>query len=287
VKPDLGEQWMAGGGGAAVRARLSMRGKLGAIIRDPLLAFLLVGGGIFAAYHAIEARRKPVVHYTAQVESALVQDFETVSGRKANAADRVRLRKDYITDELLFHEAIDRGMHLTDAQTRKRLTDKVRYLVAGAPPEPREEQLVDYYSDHLDRYQAEPRLTFEQLFFAAAPADPAPILAQLERGVPVRGDDFWLGRDFPRYGESMVRGIFGQAFLDRLRTAPQGRWIGPVRSARGWHFVRRDESIGSSLLPYRDVRDQVRQDYMMAQTGRAIDGEIARLETRYDIQIDR
>lgn len=261
--------------------------RLRAFARDPLFAFLIIGGGLFAGYHVIELNRRQPVHYGRDIENALVQDFETVAGRKATAVDKARLRKDYITDELLFREAIDRGMHLTDSQTRKQLTDKARYLLAGAPAEPSEEQLINYYSEQLKRYQAEPKITFQQIFFDTAPADPAAILAKLDQGENVRGGDFWLGRNFPGYGESMVRGIFGQPFVERLRKAPQGTWFGPVRSSRGWHFVRKDAITGSALIPYSEVRDQVRQDFMITQTNSAIDAEVARLMRKYDVQIDR
>lgn len=256
-------------------------------VRDPLFAFLIVGGGFFAAYAAVEAGRKPPVHYSTEVKRALVDEFQTLAGRKPTAADEAKMEKDFVTDELLFREAIDRGMHLTDGATRKRLIDKVRYLIAGAPAEPTEEQIVNHYSENLTRYRAEPKTSFSQIFFSAEPKDPAGTLAALNRGDPVAGDDFWLGRHYPRYGDSMVRGIFGQPFIETLAKAPIGQWIGPVRTPRGWHFVRKDEAIASALMPYSEIRDQVRQDYMMAETEGAIDREIATLREKYDVRIDR
>ncbi|OHT21829.1 peptidyl-prolyl cis-trans isomerase [Edaphosphingomonas haloaromaticamans] len=264
-----------------------LRRRIGAIVRDPLFAFLIVGGGFFAAYHAIEASRKEPVHYSREIQAAQVEEFEMLAGRKASEADKARMRDNFIADELLFREAIARGMHLTDSQTRKHLTDKVRYLIAGAPPEPTEEQLVDYYSDNLKRYQAEPKISFSQVFYSAAPADPAAVLAALNAGQRVGGDDFWLGRDYPQYGESMVRGIFGQPFVERLRKAPDGAWFGPVRSPRGWHFVRKDRSFAPSLMPYAQIRDQVRQDFMMAATNSVVDREVAKLKEKFDVRIDR
>ncbi|AHE53142.1 peptidyl-prolyl cis-trans isomerase [Sphingomonas sanxanigenens] len=285
---------MATAQGAAVRGG-SARGfdarRIGAAlkagVRDPLFAFLIVGGGFFAAYAAVEASRKPPVHYSTEVKRALVDEFQTLAGRKATAADEAKMQKDFITDELLFREAIARGMHLTDGPTRKRLIDKVRYLIAGAPAEPTEEQIVNHYSENLKRYRAEPKTSFSQIFFSAAPKDPAGTLAALNRGDAVAGDDFWLGRDYPRYGDSMVRGIFGQPFIETLAKAPTGQWIGPVRTPRGWHFVRKDEAIAPALMPYSDIRDQVRQDYMMAETEGTIDREIAKLKEEYDVRIDR
>ena len=256
----------------------------GRIARDPLFAFLAVGVALFGGYQGMQRLTKPPVIYTSEIEQAQVADLEALTGRKATAQDRSRLKSEYVAEELLFREAIDRNMHLTDGETRKRLVDKVRYLIAGAPPEPAEEQLVNHYADHLDLYRAEPRTSFTQVYRQQKPADAPLLLAQLNAGQTIDGDDFWLGRDFPRYGDSMVRGIFGQPFVDTLKTAPNGRWIGPIQSPRGWHFMKKSERIASAMIPFPAIRDQVRQDYMIAHSNAAIGKALSRLKEKFDVE---
>lgn len=255
------------------------------VLADPLATFVAVGGAFFLAYAVIEHQARPPVRYTAETEAALVTDFEAVVGRKVTQADRARLRNEWIADEVLFREALARGMHLTDGQTRKRLTDKLRYLVAGAPPEPGEEDMVDWYSEHTDLYMAEPKVSFTQVFFEKRPADPAAVTAALERGENVTGDAFWQGGQFARYGISMIRGIFGQPFVERLGAAPMGHWTGPIETPRGWHYVRKTETVARALAPYPEVREQVREDIMAGQTRSAVEQEINRLKEKYDVEI--
>lgn len=261
-----------------------LRAMTGKALRDPLVAFMAVGVALFGGYYIVERAQKPPIVFTSQVEQAMVGEYEALVGRPATAADKARIKRDYLAEELLFREAIDRNMHLTDGETRKRLVDKVRYLIAGAPPEPTEEQLVNHYADNLAQYRAEPRTSFTQIYRMQKPADAALLLAQLNAGETVPGDDFWLGRSFPRYGDSMVRGIFGQPFVATLKTAPEGRWFGPVRSPRGWHFVRKSESIASAMIPFPAIRDQVRQDYMIAHSHAAIDKALSGLKEKYDVE---
>lgn len=256
----------------------------GRVMRDPLVAFLAAGVTLFGSYHVIQRMEKPPVVFTPDIEQATIADFETLTGRKATAQDRAKLKADYIGEELLFREAIDRNMHLTNGETRKRLVDKVRYLIAGAPPEPSQEQLVNHYAEHLDLYRAEPRSSFTQIFRVQKPSDASLLLVHLNAGETVGGDDFWLGRDFPRYGDSMVRGIFGQPFVDVLKTAPQGRWIGPVQSPRGWHFVRKSDRIASAMIPFPAIEDQVRQDYMIAHSNAAIEKALDGLKEKFDVE---
>ncbi|MDT7534973.1 peptidylprolyl isomerase [Sphingobium sp. SA2] len=273
-----------GAGATPGQALRPMRSRVGKAVRDPLFAFLVAGVALFGGYQIIERAQKPPVVFTPQVEQAMVEDYELLVGRPATAADKARIKRDYLAEELLFREAIDRNMHLTDGETRKRLVDKVRYLIAGAPPEPTDEQLVNHYADNLAQYRAEPRTSFTQVYRAQKPADAALLLAQLNAGETIPGDDFWLGRAFPRYGDSMVRGIFGQPFVATLKTAPDGRWFGPVQSPRGWHFVRKSESIPAAMVPFPAIKDQVRQDYMIAHSEAAIDKALSGLKEKYDVE---
>lgn len=273
-----------GAGATPGHALRPMRSRIGKALRDPLFAFLVAGVALFGGYQIIERAQKPPVVFTPQVEQAMVEDYEMLVGRPATAADKARIKRDYLAEELLFREAIDRNMHLTDGETRKQLVDKVRYLIAGAPPEPTDEQLVNHYADNLAQYRAEPRTSFTQVYRAQKPADAALLLAQLNAGETIPSDDFWLGRTFPRYGDSMVRGIFGQPFVATLKTAPEGRWFGPVQSPRGWHFVRKSESIPAAMIPFPAIKDQVRQDYMIAHSEAAIDKALSGLKEKYDVE---
>lgn len=254
--------------------------------RDPLILFLLIGGAFFAIYWAVNLRGQRI-DVPMSVQNSLAEDYELMMGRKPDAAARRKLIDDYVTDELLFREAIDRGMHMTDLTTKQRLIDRVRFMVAGAPPEPKEEELINYYAEHTQTYRSEPRMSVEHVFFAEKPADPGAVLARLRGGEKVAGDDFWMGKQLPDYGESMLRGMFGQDFLVTARAAKPNEWFGPVRSSRGWHFVRVTGTAPASMMPYPEVRDQVRQDYQASIVNKAVADEVARIGEKYDVEIEK
>lgn len=261
-------------------------GVLGRLLRDPLVVFLVIGGAFFLAYWALN-RGADRIEVPAATQAQLAEEYEAITGRKPSPADRARLLQDFVTNEVLFREAIDRGMHLTDKQTKQRMIDKLRFLIAGSPAEPREEELVNFYAEHLPLYRAEPKISFRHIFFEDAPADPAATLATLRAGGQIAGDDFWMGREFTDYGESMVRGLLGAEFLKAVRAAPAAEWIGPIASSRGVHFVRVEGKRAPSLMPFPQVRDQVKQDYGAAQTRAAVDGEMEKLKERYDVVIEK
>jgi hypothetical protein len=252
--------------------------------REPLIVFLLIGGGLFLAYHLLHARdgRIEVSH---EIQAGLAEDYATLSGHRPGAAEKKMVTDNYIADELLFREAVKRGVHLTDRSIRQRMIDKMRFLTVKQPADPTETQLRSYYAKHPGLYQIEPSMSFDHVFFAQAPENDVEILAHLDAGQAVAGDDFWMGHAMSRYGESMISSMFGLPFLDTLRKAPTAMWIGPVKSSRGWHFVRVNRRFGATRRPYGEVRDQVRQDYLTSASQAALATEVARLKKDYAIVV--
>lgn len=257
------------------------------MLRDPLFLFLAAGAALYAAYAVLESRRAEPVRLAAAERAALVADFEALTGRPAAADDVARLEREYIADELLFREALGEGLHLDDGAVRERLVERMRLRITGLLPEPDEEELVNYYAENARLYEAEASMSFEQVFFTELPQDAAAVAAELRAGGEVRGDTSRYGDRFPRYGTSMLRGLFGQDFVAALWQAPLGEWSGPIRSTLGWHFVKPAERLAAARLPFDAVRDQVAADYLAAEARAAVEGRVAELERRYEVVIER
>lgn len=257
------------------------------LLRDPLFVFLAVGAVLYAAYALLESRRSEPVRLTSEARAALIADHEALTGTRPGADHIARLEREYIEEEMLFREAIADGMHLRDGGVRSRLVEQMRLRIAGLLPDPDDEQLVNHYAEHRELYTAEPSISFEQVYFSARPQDGEALAEKLRGGSPVRGESFRYGLRFPRYGRSMLRGMFGQAFVAALWEAPLGEWTGPVQSTQGWHFVRSAERLPEALLPFDAVRDQVEGDFRAAQVQQAVDRRVAELALRYEVEIER
>jgi PPIC-type PPIASE domain len=260
---------------------------LSRVIRDPLFAFAVAGVALFALHAALQSRGTEPVRLSATTRAALIADFETLTGRTATADDIARIEHEYVTDELLLRDAVDNGLHLTDGEIRGRLIETMRLQVTGPLPDPTDEQLVNHYAENLDRYRSEPALSFEHVYFRSRPAAGESVLAQLQRGEVIAGEPFAQGRSFPRYGRSILRGMFGQSFVDALWLAPLGEWSGPLESPQGWHYVRATERLPEALLAFDEVRSQVENDYLVGQIQQAVERRVAELEQRYEVIIER
>jgi hypothetical protein len=259
----------------------------GRLLRDPLFAFLVAGAAIFLVYDRVADQRAGPVEVSAATRAALVADFEALTGRKASADDVARLVRGHVADELLFRAALDEGRHLSDGIVRARLVEQMRLQIAGRVPDPSEEELVEFYAEHLERYRSEPAASFEHVFLLAAPSDPAAALDRLQRGAGLEGDPFEHGRRFPRYGQSMLRGLFGQDIVTALWSAPLDTWTGPVRSSQGWHYLRISERLPAQRLAFGEVRRQVESDVLAATIDAAVARRLVELERSYGVRIEQ
>lgn len=257
------------------------------ILRDPLFVFLAAGAALYGAYALLEPRRSEPVRLTAGVRAGLIADYEALTGAPADAAARARLESKFVADEILFREALAQGLHLSDGAVRQRLIDRMRLGITGLQPDPDEEVLVDYYAENIGSYQSEPSISFEHVYFAALPPDAEALSARLRAGGRVPGESFRYGARFPRYGRSMLRGMFGQPFVAALWAAPIGEWSGPIRSTAGWHFVKPEERLAQARLPFDAVRSQVEQDYLAARSREAVARHLAEVRFRYEVVIER
>ena len=63
--------------------------------------------------------------------------------------------------------------------------------------------------------------------------------------------------------------------------------IGPLQTARGWHFVKVEEVVEPRVMQFVDVREQVLRDWFDDKRSKSINEMIAGLKEKYDVEIER
>lgn len=256
-------------------------------LRDPVVLFFALGVLLFVAWRYLGPEEVQPVTLSAASEAIIVAEFEALTGRRPTAAERERLIAEHYRREVLYREGLAVDLPRSDPALRDAVIERMQQRVSGEFTEPEARELVSFYSDNIERYYSEATISFEQRFFAAAPTDAGAILAALRRGEPVQGDTAWQGRTFPRYGLSMIRGLFGQKVLDTLQSVNEDSWAGPYESPDGWHYLRVTERRPAVLLPYERVREQVLADYQAAALERRLDAFVESRRDRYPLQRER
>jgi parvulin-like peptidyl-prolyl isomerase len=256
------------------------------VLREPLFRFFLLGAGLFALYAALEHLRGQPVTLSGSGLVALLEEYEALTGEAPDAQQRQAIIEDYYRREVLYREGLRERIFESDGRLREAIIERMQQQVSGELPEPSERDLVSYYTDHMDRYYREPLVTVDHRYLATDPGDDAAaLLAGLAAGEAPAFDAAPGGERLTLYGESMLRAQFGSEILDVLRNAPSGRWIGPLESRRGWHFLRVRERRAAEPLPFVRARDQVLADYQAEVLAERIAAYVDARRERYPLDL--
>lgn len=126
------------------------------------------------------------------------------------------------------------------------------------------------------------------------PAGPdLPVRSQAEIEGPSRllrarelGDPFPAGYDFTASAPADVERVFGKSFAQEVFRLEAGAWRGPVESSYGQHLVWVQERLGSRLPSLKEVRLEVRRDWIARGRTGAKDELYQQLRGKYSVVVD-
>jgi hypothetical protein len=255
------------------------------LTRDPFFLFVIVGMVIFSFYYGLEDKYKASVNLSSEARVQLTKEYEAITGLKATPEVITQLEKDYVTDEILFRDAINTGMHLVDPATRSSLIEKMRFRISAPISEPTDTELVNYYAKNMHRYYTQTSLSFEHAFFINTPKNADTLASKLQSGEILNADNFIHGNQFSDISEGMLRGIFGDDFLTALMSVESRQWEGPFSSNHGLHYVRLQGKKPPQPIPFSTARNIIAKDLMQIKIDKAVELKVQALVMQYDINI--
>lgn len=269
------------------------------LAREPLVQFLALGAGLFALHAAFAPEGEPPAGRIV-IDAGTIAMLEERHARTWGAqppvddATRARLIEGLIAEEVLFREALALGLERDDATIRRRLGQKVLFLLqdglALAPPG--EAELRAFFAAHAERYREPARISFEQVFLGSGAEAQMWQTAAARPAVVDVADPAALGQPSilpPALDDATTEGIdrvFGEGFADGIAALAPGRWQGPVESAFGLHLVRLVAIIPGRPAAFEAVRDRVEADFAEERARRAEGALMSRLRARYEIVIE-
>ena len=271
------------------------------LLREPLFQFLVLGALLFALYGLVGKRRAEApekIVVSASRVANLGDGFARTWRRLPNEQELQGLVDDYIRDEVFYREGRRAGMDRDDVIIRRRVRQKMEFLVEEmSEPEPSDQQLAAYLASNPERFRAEDQITFHQVFLSATQrantieSDSKQIGSVLARAdgtmdTAALGDPFLLGEVFRGVSPSEVTSIFGDDFSKRIAVMETGRWQGPVFSSFGQHFVFISERISGGPPQLDAVRPAVRREWANARRLEAERKLYASLRERYEIVVE-
>jgi hypothetical protein len=204
-------------------------------------------------------------------------------------------------DERLLDRALALGVHRADPLIRKRLAFQAEQLVRGRVrvEAPSSKQLQEYLEAHRARYQQPARTSFAQIFVSrskhARDLDSVSeqLAARLAQETPGEesahrySEPSLLPQRISRASAPEIAARFGDGFARELEGALEGRWVGPLSSSYGHHFVWISRREAPRMPRVDELRARLILDRETDLKTLAVAREVRALREGYRIEVRR
>jgi len=266
-----------------------------AVLREPLMHFLLAGAGLFLLFDVVSEPEttgdEQIIVTSGHIEH-LATLFVKTWQRPPTDAELRGLIDSFILEEVLYREATAIGLDQDDTIIRRRLKQKMEFLVDDfSAAIPSTEDLQQFLDADPERFRAEARISFEHVYLADPMAgEVATLLAALQSGEALDSNVMRLSgllpRQFDDVSETNVAGQFGREFSAALFTLDIGQWTGPVQSPFGTHLIRIDQIVAARVPMLDEIRDVVQREWLVDRRHAGQAALFDQLRAKYVITIE-
>lgn len=273
---------------------MTVRDRLRAVLREPLVHFLAAGAVIFAVFSAAPpdpGERRIVLDEPALTR--LVERYTETYHRAPSPQELQGLIDDAVADQVYYREGLRLGLDRDDDVVIRRMRTKMLALATSDAETrtPRDAELQAMLDRDPARYAEDAVTSFDQVWLgpdkretrAAAPA----ALARLNHGTPPAeiGQAVALPARFDRASTSDIAAQFGDEFAVAIKDLPTGQWRGPIGSGLGLHLVRVTARVAPGKPTLATVRQRVENDWRAQAITKAEDEAYRKLLAGYQVEI--
>ena len=272
------------------------RTRAAALLREPLVHFLVLGALVFVAMagRAPDLGERRII-VDEPVVAGLVNHHVRAFRRPPTAEELDGLIRDHVRGEVYYRQALRQGLDTDDEVVKKRLRNKM-LAIAGAEAEaaqPSDAELQALLDADPARYAAPPRYRLEQIYLGPdAPALRAAAAAEIGR-IPKGARPGIMTQPLPlpgRFDDASQTDLaeqLGDDFATALARLPVGTWMGPLVSGFGLHLVRIDQRVQPPPPRLADVRQRLENDWRSSAIRKAQDAHLQQLMDSYSVEIKR
>jgi hypothetical protein len=267
----------------------------------------LIGFGLLSALVILLAKGPPVdeqdlarVGFTTADVAQVRATFERTWSRSPTAIELQNAFERYVRTEVLYREALARGLDRNDPVVRMSLVRKITMLgtAQAQATDPTDEELRAYFELRSERYRIPASFTLMQVYLNrdkrpdSVDRDAAQLLVMLRDRDPGAeelagwGDTSMLPNLAREESEHDLARTFGNEFRDAVVSLPVGQWEGPVESGFGLHLVKIARREDSRIPEWLEVRDRLQADLLYEARKAAEDQFYAEVLPRYQIVYD-
>ncbi len=266
-----------------------------AMMREPLLHFLIGGLGLFLLFDLVSesTRSSDDEIFVSAGQIAHLQAIFRKTRQRPPSADEIRrLIDNFIVEEVLYREALSIGLDKDDTIIRRRLRQKMEFLLDDFTiVEPSDADLQQYLTNNPDRFRKDGLISFSQIYLNEYSGDKAvELLSGLQVGEiknpSERSESYLLPYHIEEASESVVSAQFGEKFMLQLFALDVGSWLGPVDSPFGIHLILIDKIVEGWIPELEEIRQRVAQEWLVDFREKAQQGILEQMRAQYSITID-
>ena len=197
--------------------------------------------------------------------------WERMWNRPPTSFELKKAVDDYVRDEILYREALARGMDREDPRVRLALIQKMQMLAAGQADARgvTDKDLAAFFALRKEQYKIPARLSVTHVFFKddeTAKSRAEKVLAGFlamepsEAALREAGDTTMLETTHQAVTALELEKRFGTDFTAEVLSMMEGKWSGPVRSEYGLHVVKVFDRVPGRIPDLAEVREKVEND---------------------------
>ena len=214
--------------------------------------------------------------------------------RSPTREEMLGLLQSHVRDEVLYREAVSRGMDANNAAVRRALILQMNLLAENQveQSELTENEVQSYYNLRKDQYQRAPEISFRQTYFKGSNLDQLSelnlqqIIKNLNQDPKLYseyGDPIMLQGEYYQQTPTQINNQFGADFASQLLQIGDTLWTGPITSSFGSHLVQVLEILTPGPTPLEQVWNEVVNDMLYEEKQAAKEQFYTELLRQYDI----
>ncbi len=277
------------------------------ILRDPLIHFLVLGAALFVLYNWVGRSEMSTIHVDDKVLATWLQYRNkafapdvAISRIRAMPEDKKQLLiDDYVTEEVLYRQALALGLDKNDAVIRSRIVQKMEFILLGlngAEEAPSRVEVREFFNEHQEQYRIPANVTLSHLFFSSgnsvadrssAESRAAAALTALQRGDVVAGERFMFQKNYVDAKYALLKDHLGEVIAKQVfsQNTPIGEWFGPLESPYGWHLIYLLRREASRIPEFFEVAEQVAADLQQEKMRERRARVAEKLREQYRVEI--
>jgi parvulin-like peptidyl-prolyl isomerase len=262
------------------------------ILKEPLVHFLFIGASLFFIYAQVNdtvSQSDNKVYISKNQLNKIYSKWVDKTGKAPNKLEKKRLLDEYIEQEVLFKEAMAKGLDKNDHVIRKHLAKKMKFVFDDNTvlQKPTNEELKNLYKKEISLFQSTQNISFNQIVFSKdtknIEEEAKKLLKRLKSSKSSKVSTIGKKVDLNKIS---VEKIFSKKFSNTIFNLELNRWQGPFKTKYGLHLVNIHSIIKTKAPSFEDMKNELEIKYTKQQLTQANKVFYKNLYKKYEIIID-